>query len=102
MRLLSIFLIIFTLFSTPKVYQRVQLQDIKLELSYNSTNKCRNHVAVQNLSDKKITYFIRIWRGDIWYFKHQIELEPHQSKSWVDAFITCDNHSQISIELVKI
>ena len=68
-----------------KRLSRKEGKDIKLELSHNSNNHCINHVAVQNLSDKKITYFVRIWRGDIWYFKHQIELEPGQSKSWRDA-----------------
>ena len=102
MKLFLIIPIILILLSPPKVYQRVTLSDIKLELSHNSDNKCINHVAVQNLTDKKITYFVKIWRGDMWYFKHQIDLEPGESKSWSDAFITCDDKSQISIELKKI
>lgn len=101
MRFLTILIFLLTFSISDKIYQRTTLSDIKVELSYDINNKCISNITIQNTSNTEIKYFIKIWRGDIWYFKHQLILKPGEIKYYNDAFITCDNSSTISVELIK-
>ena len=101
MRFLTILIFLLTFSISDKVYQRTTLNDIKVELSHDINNKCISNITIQNTSNTEIKYFIKIWRGDIWYFKHQLILKPGEIKYYNDAFITCDNWSAISVELMK-
>jgi len=101
MRFLTVLIFLLTFSISDKVYQRTTLSDIKVELSHDINNKCISNITIQNISNTEIKYFIKIWRGDIWYFKHQLILKPGEIKYYNDAFITCDNSSMISVELIK-
>lgn len=98
---LFLFLLSFFLLSGNQIYNRINLQDIRVELGHDINNKCLNNITIQNKTDKKIVYSVQIWRGKIWYFKHNLELEPGEIKFYDNAFITCDNHSEISVDLTK-
>jgi hypothetical protein len=101
MKLLTIFFFLFSFSFSDKVYQRTTLNDIKVELSHDGGNTCISNITIQNTSNSEIKYSIKIWRGDIWYFKHQLVLKPGEVKYYNDAFITCDNKSTISVDLIK-
>lgn len=96
---ISIFIFFFT---SDKIYNRVKLDDITIELSHDDGNKCINNIKIINNTNKVINYQIQIWRGEFWYFRHKLELKANETRYYNDAFITCDNKSEIMIELKKI
>lgn len=98
----SFLFLFFFYFSNYKIYQKTVLSDIKLELSYDIENRCRNNLAIQNISNDTIQYSVKIWRGNNWYFKHKLKLSPGDVKWYDDAFVTCDNYSEILVELIKL
>lgn len=95
------FLLLISISSGDKIYNSINLSDIKVELGYDVNNHCLNNITIQNKTNHTINYSIQIWRGDIWYFKHKLELKPNEMVYYDNAFITCDNHSKISIDLIK-
>ena len=101
MKLILILLISIGL-NSDKIYNRIVLSDITIELSQDISNKCVSNVLVKNNTINKIEYQILVFRGDFWYFRHKLKLEPNEVKYYNDAFINCDNKSELSIELIRL
>lgn len=97
----NFFFILLFFFYSDKIYNKVKLDDITVELSHDSGNKCISNIKIINNTDKEINYQIQIWRGEFWYFRHKLTLKPNENRYYNDAFITCDNQSEIMVELKK-
>lgn len=99
MKYLIILIYLFSLNLNEYYYNRITLKDVQLEI--NSKNKINYNLYIKNTSPDTIKYKIYIWKGDTWYFKHSLSLNPYKYKYYDNAFV-CDDKKNFSIELIKM
>ena len=84
------------------IYNRTKTNKLVIEISKDSNNRCLNNIKFENITKDTIEFKVVIFRGDIWYFKHQLKMRPGEIKYYNDGFTTCDRISSVSVEINDI